>query len=713
MKRPTAVVGLTYVFAAGVAVCFSWEVCFYVAAVLGVLTLFAGVSKHPNRHKVMLILLTGSIACAAVSLSTLWYIQPQRALAGQTLVQTGKVSRINGARSIEIKQKGGLSLAVSAREALDVSIGDVFTAEVKLELYERGSNSQYAEGKAKITPLRGFVVGEYSVAPAPSGSLQGTLNSIKRSMSQSLRGRLPLYHGNVLAAMLLGEKHLLSKDINDNFAAGGISHILAISGFHLAVIAGFLERILAAFRPLKRAVPIFTAGGVLFYMAIVGFSPSVVRAGVMIIIALCGRVIWRRADALTSLAVAGLFICGANPLAAADISFQLSFLATLGIVLCAKPFETFLSTKLGELRYPRVKSALASAVSVTLCATAFTMPVTISAFGQVALYAPLTNLLILPLLPVVMLSGFAAMVIGAVPYISFFAAPLAFVAGISTTALVGVAEIIAGLPFARLPVGAGFISVWLVGAAVMVGVACMHPTRRKTEVCALLCAITLFIGVGSYQIAVNGAVIVTTVTTGSGIAQVAVKDRHAVIAGNINSKSDVYTVQEVLKRYSIDYIELLAITPTKGRRSSAVSTFFTQYTVKMAVVDFAELPDAKIKEALTGVDELYTWGDINVKLLGDGSFIIMDDTICLEFSGIKNFILTQKCDIIASVGRLGACDIATITGGAPKNIESLRCKLMIVNEAYGGGYAESITVLNEETPEAGYIIKNSNVKIVD
>lgn len=711
MKRPIAVVGFTYLFTAAAAVFFSWRVCLAVGAVLGLFGLLAACSRHAARRTAAVVLVTAGIACAAVVFFTIWRVEPQRALAGETLLIAGTVNKINGERSIELTLDDGGNIAVSSREALDTDLGERFTATVALSLYNEGDSSPYAERKAKNTPLRGFVLGEYTSEPPPAGSPRAVLNSLKQTMSNNLRRRLPRYQGDVLAGMLLGQRHLVPREVSDSFSAAGISHILAISGFHLAVIAGFFRLLFRWLRCGPRLAAAFTAACVFLYMALVGFSPSVTRAGTMVILALLGQILSREADSLTSLAVAGLLLC-ANPLAVSDVSLQLSFLATLGIVLGAKPLAEAIGARLGTARRPKAREAVISGLSLTLCATAFTLPVVATSFEQVAIYAPLTNLLLVPLAPLALITGFAAAVLGAIPFAGFLAAPFAFVAGMTVSLMTGVAELVARLPFASLPAGAGFVPIWMAGAAVLAGLALVRPTRKKAAVCAALCAITLFLGVGSYQLVMRGAVRVTVLATQNAVVQVAVKDGHAVVAGDINSKSDVYAVRAVLNRYDISGIDLFLLSPTDKRRSGAVSELFGEYRVGTAVLSRDDLADERMELAVRQANAVYEWGAMETLLMGGDRVSIAADTICLEFGDIKTFLLTGECDILKSTKQFGGCMVAVLADGAPQNLARLRCDTLITNGAVSGAFSEHTVVLSEARPEVRYIIKGGKMKMM-
>jgi len=130
----------------------------------------------------------------------------------------------------------------------------------------------------------------------------------------------------------------LPDDLQQDFKDTGTSHIIAISGFNIAIIAAiFLSLFGRAFGPRRGAV---VAGiGIVFYTLLVGADAAVVRAAVMGVTALFARHFGRRQDGLVTLFAAGAGMCLYNPYYTQDVGFQLSFFATLGLILYGEPLS--------------------------------------------------------------------------------------------------------------------------------------------------------------------------------------------------------------------------------------------------------------------------------------------------------------------------------------------------------------------------------------
>jgi len=217
-----------------------------------------------------------------------------------------------------------------------------------------------------------------------------------------LDGALPPGQAALLKAMVLGDRSGLTPETTQAFLDSGTYHILAISGLNVSLLAGALFGLLRLLRASPRLAALLSALVVTGYAGLAGASASVVRAAVMADAFLLAVVLDRRADLLNSLALSALALLWWNPLYLADVGFQLTFLATLGIVLVVPRCDRALGRLPRALRWP-----LAS-VAMTLAASLMTLPVLAQAFNRVAPAGILANLPIVPLSGLITGCGLAA-----------------------------------------------------------------------------------------------------------------------------------------------------------------------------------------------------------------------------------------------------------------------------------------------------------------
>ena len=230
-----------------------------------------------------------------------------------------------------------------------------------------------------------------------------------------LAAALPEDTAGYFQALLTGDKSGLSYGVKYDMSVAGISHTVAISGMHVSMLLAALYLLLGR---NTRRIALLGIPLLLFFTAMTGASPSVVRAAVLQTLVLLAPLLRREADFPTSLCAAGLVILLPNPYAVADVSFQLSFAAMTGILLCTQPIYARLSAKTERFAKKRVLRRLFRLVFVivssTLGALVFTAPLIALHFGRFSLYGLLTNLLVLPLVSLCFVGGLAVTAAGLV-----------------------------------------------------------------------------------------------------------------------------------------------------------------------------------------------------------------------------------------------------------------------------------------------------------
>lgn len=216
----------------------------------------------------------------------------------------------------------------------------------------------------------------------------------------------PQPHAGIISAMALNIKSDISDEILASFNKTGTRHIIAISGLHITIVSVVFMYMLLAIGLKRNHAFYFAVLGIVFFVALVGFPPSAVRAVVMGGMVLFAVKVGRLTNSGSAIVFAGALMLLYNPnLLRYDTGFQLSFLAVLGIIYIFPRFD-----KLFE-KYPdhlNIKSMLLITISAQLA----TLPIIINSFGSFSILSVLANVLILPFVPAVMLGGFLAIILG-------------------------------------------------------------------------------------------------------------------------------------------------------------------------------------------------------------------------------------------------------------------------------------------------------------
>ena len=301
---------------------------------------------------------------------------------------------------------------------------------------------------------------------ATDDSPLAALEHVRRGAGGLLTGILPEPQAGLGAAILIGLRDLVARDVADDFRTAGLSHVVAISGWHIALLGAVVGALLRGIERRRRSALVLAA--IVSYSILAGGSPSVIRAALMASVVLLARESGRRgqASAALGLAVAGMLLV--EPATVADIGFQLSVAATAGLLRWASPLQARLRPRLPAA----VPAWLVEALAVSLAAQAATLPLVLLHFGRLSLVAPLANLLVAPIVAPVMLATTAALAAGGVIALGVPAiavAPVTLLGAMSLGAMITTARLAAGLPFAsvELPAPFNLASAGLAAAALV------------------------------------------------------------------------------------------------------------------------------------------------------------------------------------------------------------------------------------------------------
>ena len=293
-----------------------------------------------------------------------------------------------------------------------------------------------------------------------------------------------------LTAELTGDKSLLPESDYVAMQETGLAHIFAVSGLHCAFLVTLLSLLIP---PTHRRTLCAVASAVLvFYMLLTGLSPSVARACVMQLFLLSAPLFRRSSDPLTSLAAALTVILLVNPYAVGSVSLQLSFAATLGMVLLSgRLYKSFTAWYGGRNRAVRAAlSFLAANLAATLGALVFTAPLTAYYFNILSLVAPLAGLLAVPAAGYAFMSAFVSVLLGLVW------TPLGHLAGYVPLLLVRyilwVAHLLLAVPYHAVYFTNVYLRVWLLYVyAAFLGCAVTPDGKRKYALASALTVLTL------------------------------------------------------------------------------------------------------------------------------------------------------------------------------------------------------------------------------
>lgn len=252
----------------------------------------------------------------------------------------------------------------------------------------------------------------------------------------------------ILSAITLGEKSILSKDTKNNFSAAGVSHILVVSGMHVGFIFMIISLLYSRLynRYYRLFVTIFGLVLLWLYALLTGFAPSVVRASFMFSLMLVFLFTRNKYRVIHALLLSATISLLANPALLFNISFQLSYLAVLSIVVFYKRIYHFLQRIVPKFKW---RNNILSVIGVTLAAQVFTFPIVMFYFHQFPLFFMISNLCVVLLAPIIFIGGHLLIFTSVIPYVSNV---IAYILNIILKFFEEIINIIASLKYAVIDV---------------------------------------------------------------------------------------------------------------------------------------------------------------------------------------------------------------------------------------------------------------------
>jgi competence protein ComEC len=240
----------------------------------------------------------------------------------------------------------------------------------------------------------------------------GHRDQIRSRAERALGVGMPPREAALARGFVLGEDERIDPATVEDFRRAGLSHLLAVSGQNVALLALLAMPLLALLGMPLRARLLWIVAAIAIYVPLAGGGPSIVRAGVMGVLTLLATFAGRRASRLYALAIAAVVTLAIDPRIGADIGWQLSFAAVLGILAIAQPLRRAIASWLGS---GAMRGALAEGVAVTVAATLATAPLIAFHFGELSSVSLFANLLALPAVAPAMWLGMLSSIGAQVP----------------------------------------------------------------------------------------------------------------------------------------------------------------------------------------------------------------------------------------------------------------------------------------------------------
>ncbi len=314
-----------------------------------------------------------------------------------------KVTKIENLEK-EIKTSKNFNVLCNIKRQKDDEVSLKYGDEIELEcIYELPNQSRNEGGfdyrkYLKAKNILGIVnISKSDAKLLEKSNILISIHSLKNYLIKNIKNILNNDSASLCIGLLLGDKTLISEDIQNNFRQSSLSHILAISGAHVSYILLGITALLNILKLHKRWSKILIIIFLLFFLLLIEFTPSVARAVIMVILTLICQILFKKPDTMLNLAISSFIILLVNPYYLLDVGFELSFGGTLSLILFMKRYKVKPKNKI--LNY------IKQTILVSISANIIIIPIMMYYFNTISATFIISNVLATPILALALILG--------------------------------------------------------------------------------------------------------------------------------------------------------------------------------------------------------------------------------------------------------------------------------------------------------------------
>lgn len=530
-------------------------------------------------------------------------------------VKTSYIGRDNSPQNIKINIKSETKIDADYYQKVKGSIRLSLVAENGFDSYGSFGNGIYLSGS-----LLKFDVTDENVF-----SINKFILDQRENIKDFVNANIKSPESSVIIALLIGDKSEIQKQINENFKYSGVSHIMAVSGLHLAVFSGAVLFLLKKLKIPKIPEIFITLACVVFYMALAGFSKSILRSGIMMIVLLCGKLLNERSDTLNSLGLAVFIIC-LNPYTVTDAGALLTVTAVLGLVV--------INPILAKLYKPKtiIFTYIHKTVCVSVSVFITTLPVVCITFGYVSLFGIILNIIIIPLSQIALVSSLLMILFS---WFNPFLFVFSLLSRLSASVMIFVTDKTADIPYAVADVSENKILLAIGAVFIIFGISFLFKSKTLVKRATVI-ALAVFIAVISVSDLIESNNIYVKEINGYYSTSVVIYDRKNAVIIGINDSSQYYSVSNMIKSKNLHISMIFDINDSEYSKKLANKFGALNYVCDNENARYLNNCDNFFSYEDFEVD---LWKQLNVKYKSDK----MNKYVCLKIYDAE-FMCIKKCE---------------------------------------------------------------------
>lgn len=408
------------------------------------------------------------------------------------------------------------------------------------------------------------------------------IGSFKSGFTDIIDTYLPGENGAIAKAMTIGDRSEIDDKTIDHFNYAGTSHLLVISGLHLTLWSMGLINLLQKSKRLRKYSVLLGFACVFFYSALAGFSVSVIRAGAMVGMVLLGMALGRDGDSVNSIGLALAFILLCNPFAPLSVSLWFTTMSTLGILIIGQDFnykiKAFLNDKLKIKN--GIVSAIATTTAISIATTIFTLPIFIVKFRLLPITSFVSNIVMVDLALVLMISAVVGVVLHLVG-LGLFADMVFTLVGTISSFLKSFAQKIALQDWSTLAIDHKYYEYFLVLAIVFILVGLLLRKRFKgalkhIAVVLSVCFLVLSVYCNTYNYFTPSVSVIFTDSSPILVANA----RGENILVNPYKKKHIPEIKNALNSYNQKSVDNILVTVNEGATPSHIISLYKRLHIE-------------------------------------------------------------------------------------------------------------------------------------
>ncbi len=700
MKRPLALIGFSYFFTLVALNYLTYSQTIIISAVLLLTLLISLIIKKIRVKKIFTVVFFACFVSSVIHIINFnLNIKPIQNLEGTSAKISGvicdipyknnnsyyhtlKIDTING------KNIKPFKTILKCNSYLEADILDTFTGKVNFYEIENDPSFNFKlYYRSKDIYVKSYFneFEEHAIEPHKNKTFIYYSLNLRREFSSNCRKIFKKEISSVVNAIFLGEKNTLSDEIKINFDRVGIYHLLSTCGVHISILVQIVLLISKKLKINNKFANVLSVFSVLILMIFTGFTPSVTKSGIIIIIYLLGKIIFRNSDSLNSLGIAVLLMCIFNPNYSCSVGLLLSTFSTLGIIFLYDKIKKKLIFKTKYNNINNFINYIASNISLGLSVIIFTAPVVVLYYGKISLISVISNLIVYPFAICILVSEIIINILYLTKLTNFLVNLPVCICEFSAKSIIGISKLLSKISFSSIDAGYGVFYLCLACILILITISLYSENVKKSIKITTLISINLIIASTlSYQICQRNVLRISLVPCGDGLGVVLSKNNHNSAFLQFKEKTNTRCIQNYFSQCNIQNFDYLYASSTDNLKKSTFKNILKNYYFKNIVIpendilaqeNFTESvnlsnPIIYFKNKLTSK----FWDDVSVEAFQVNNYVY----IKISTTKIKILIIPSGGDVNNIPESWRKCDFL-ILSGIPIDCQKIESKNIFIN----------------------------------